>query len=689
MLLEKPVTVLRQVGKKRAEDLLKAGIRTLGDLARYFPRQGHYIDYGRLTPINSLKSGARQIFRGRVVSVLEKRSARGVKYALLRVGDGTGYAQMYFFGAQIYKARKFSKDTPIVVSGRVEDDRNSQAKLISGAVIEADDPLAEEKPVIMPVYGLSGELTQNMMRAFTKQLTELLPGAPLPDPLPAELREKYGFLDLPAALKNIHYPDDRKTLDLARRRLAFEELYLMQCALLFYRGRVKNDRKGYKHGRSGAKVAKVLDSLPFVLTKEQAKAWREIEDDMEDAAPMHRLLQGDVGSGKTAVAVLALAKAAENGFQGALMVPTEILAQQHFTTLTGMFQASALTVGLLTGHTAAAERRDLLEALRLGSLDVIVGTHALLQEKVVFKDLSLVVTDEQHRFGVRQRAGLTEKSAARPDVLVMTATPIPRTMALTVYGDLDVSFIRELPPGRKPVLTLCYDERKRREVYKGLVRQIGLGRQAYVVCPLIEESEKIDALSAVSLFEELKSDFLRDIPAALLHGRMKSAEKDEIMRDFTQGEIKVLVSTTVIEVGINVPNATLMIIEGAERFGLAQLHQLRGRIGRGAQQSYCALLSGPGATKETMDRLRLMVSHSDGFRLAEEDLRLRGSGELFGARQHGLPDLRLADIFSDADLLLMARDGAKKSMADEQTAREIIRYVKTIGKEDFAAILSD
>lgn len=449
----------------------------------------------------------------------------------------------------------------------------------------------------------------------------------------------------------------------------------MQCGLLYYRQQNEDKRAGIAQRAQGTLVDDVIKNLPFALTEAQQQVWHEIAQDMAGDKPMHRILQGDVGSGKTVISVLALAKAVENGHQGCLMAPTEILAAQHYATLLDYLEPLGVRVALLTGGMRVKARRELLLNLELGLLDVVVGTHALLQEDVRFADLSVAITDEQHRFGVNQRAVLANKSQQAPDVLVMTATPIPRTLALTIYGDLDISVMKGRPPGRKQVQTLCYTEERRREVYAGLVRQVQVGRQAYVVCPLIEQSEALEARSAEQVYEELCRDFLQGIPCALLHGRLRGAEKDAIMQDFVDGKIKVLVSTTVIEVGVNVPNATLMVIENADRFGLAQLHQLRGRVGRGSEQSFCVLLT-TADSPEALSRLRVLHDSDDGFYLAEQDMNQRGAGQLFGLRQHGLPDLRIADIMRDVETIAEVRKLALEQLRTPEAWQEIRRLVE-------------
>ena len=494
----------------------------------------------------------------------------------------------------------------------------------------------------------------------------------LPECLPEKILRAKQFLPRLEALENIHFPKSPELLEKARQRLIFEELFFLQCGLLHHRVEIKKDSQGIKMARCGTLVRKVLDNLGFSLTDSQKKAWQEIDDDMQSPEPMNRLVQGDVGSGKTALALLALAKAVENGYQGCLMAPTEILAEQHYQEMQKVLEPAGIRTALLTGGLSAKTRRQVLEGLADGSIQAVVGTYALIQDKVVFHSLALAITDEQHRFGVAQRAKLQAKSQYAPHVLVMTATPIPRTLALTVYGDLDVSLMKGLPPGRKPVRTLCYTEDKRPAVYQGLVHQIREGHQAYVVCPLIEESEGVDAKAAEELYEELTSTYLRGIPCGLLHGRLKPEEKDAVMESFARNETKVLITTTVVEVGVNVPNATLMVIEGADRFGLAQMHQLRGRVGRGSAQSYCVLLTA-STNPVTLERLQIMRSCSDGFLLAEKDLELRGAGQFFGLRQHGLSDLYIADILRDTDTLVEARKAAQWAMGNPSIAKEVIR----------------
>ena len=617
MWWKKPVTFLKGIGPKKADELAAVGVITVGDLLEYYPRQEAYIDYGNLKKINELKmDGSRQIFRASVCSVRNGYGAHGKRYTQVLVRDDTAYATLYFFMHQSYSAQKLRIGSEVLVMGRVRPGKaNRSVSEIMLQTLEADEV---HKPEIVPVYSLKGSLNQVQMRKWMRQALALAEQE-LPESLPLDIVHKCNLPERLTALKNIHFPTSWQALAAAKRRFIFEELFLLQCGLLSYRAHNLEQRQGVQHGPDGAKLQQVLANLPFTLTEQQQKAWREISEDMQREQPMHRILQGDVGSGKTVISALALAKAAENGYQGCIMAPTEILARQHYDTLQQFLQPAGIRLGLLVGGMRVKARRELLLNLELGLIDVLVGTHALLEEDVRFAKLSLAVTDEQHRFGVEQRARLTNKSATAPDVLVMTATPIPRTLALTVYGDLDISLMKGRPPGRKPVQTLCYNEAKRREVYQGLLRQVQGGRQAYIVCPLIEASEALEARSAEKVYEELSQGVLKNVRCALLHGRLKPAEKEAIMADFVAGHTKVLVSTTVIEVGVNVPNATLMVIENAERFGLAQLHQLRGRVGRGSEQSYCVLLTGVD-TPEALARLQVVRDSEDGFYLAEKDM---------------------------------------------------------------------
>nr|WP_278341380.1 ATP-dependent DNA helicase RecG [Acidaminococcus fermentans] len=670
MWWQEPVTRLKGIGPKKALEFENINVVTIGDLLNHFPRQGCYLDYSHIRTIGELTTGGEmQLFRGTIVRMNNRRSARNLKYATITIGDGTGFAEIVLFGAQTYMTRVYHTGDEVLVIGKVMPGRT--AKSVTGASLSHVKEDGAEAPGILPTYALTGSLTQNQVRGAVRQALALA-RKELPECLPEKIFRAKQFLPRLEALENIHFPKSPELLEKARQRLIFEELFFLQCGLLHHRVEIKKDSQGIKMARCGTLVRKVLDNLGFSLTDSQKKAWQEIDDDMQSPEPMNRLVQGDVGSGKTALALLALAKAVENGYQGCLMAPTEILAEQHYQEMQKVLEPAGIRTALLTGGLSAKTRRQVLEGLADGSIQAVVGTYALIQDKVVFHSLALAITDEQHRFGVAQRAKLQAKSQYAPHVLVMTATPIPRTLALTVYGDLDVSLMKGLPPGRKPVRTLCYTEEKRPAVYQGMVHQIREGHQAYVVCPLIEESEGVDAKAAEELYEELTSTYLRGIPCGLLHGRLKPEEKDAVMESFARNETKVLITTTVVEVGVNVPNATLMVIEGADRFGLAQMHQLRGRVGRGSAQSYCVLLTA-STNPVTLERLQIMRSCSDGFLLAEKDLELRGAGQFFGLRQHGLSDLYIADILRDTDTLVEARKAAQWAMGNPSIAKEVIR----------------
>ncbi len=654
MWWQNAVNKLKGIGPKKAALLKSLQIDTIGDLLSYYPRPDAYIDLTHIRTLDKLQAEAGpQLCQGTVFGLRKGRSRR-IDYLAATIKDATGYACLYFFGAARFQAAKLQRGDRLLVLGRAK--RGSNMMLIAP---EQWQLLGEDEaavPGIEPVYPLTAGLSQRELRRWLKEALALA-CENLPETLPKELLQELSLLARAEALRNIHFPQNFSLLAAAKKRLAFEEAFLLQWGLAKHRAKA-SEGQPVAHRAAPRFVPCLLKSFPFQLTPGQRKAWEEIVADMEAERPMRRILQGDVGSGKTAVSALALAKAVENGYQGCLMAPTEILARQHYATLQSYFEPLGVETGLLLGGLRPKERQELLSRLKAGSLSILVGTHALLEDDVRFKRLSLVVCDEQHRFGVEQRAKLLAKADHLPDVLITTATPIPRTLALTLYGDLDISLMRGLPPGRKGVTTLCYPVSKRPDVYAGLVRQLRQGRQAYVVCPLIEEGEN-EVRSAQEVYRELKENYLGDLPSALLHGRLPAAEKEAVMAAFVKGDVKVLVSTTVIEVGVNVPNATLMIIENAEHFGLAQLHQLRGRVGRGSEQSFCALITG-SEDAAALQRLGVLKSTADGFALAEQDLKMRGAGQFFGQKQHGLPDLRLLNLASDGELIASAREAVKK-----------------------------
>lgn len=656
-----PVQYIKGVGPSKAAHLSKLGITTAGQLLEYFPAR--YEDRSTLKLIRQLVIGQYETFQAHVLTITTKKSARGLSILTVIVGDDTGTIELVWFNQDFLK-RKFKIGLAVVVYGKVE--RQYNLKVANPEIeIVSDSDVFQGR--ILPVYRLSDSVSQNVLRTLTEQVfaSDMM----IEEVLPAAVLTSAGLMGRSEAFQQVHFPTTQTQLQQAIIRLKFEELFLLQCLLLLTKLHNKRPFVGVKHGRDEGLSRQALASLAFNLTKDQQLALQDIKADMEDSQPMQRLLQGDVGSGKTVVAALALVKTVENGYQGALMAPTEILADQHYHALSKLLSPLGIKIGLLTGSKTKKQKNEVCKLLKTGLLDIIIGTHALIQEGVEFGQLGLVVTDEQHRFGVSQRARLQEKGL-EPDVLVMTATPIPRTLALTVYGDLDISLIRQLPPGRKPIRTFLRNRDKRFAIYQFVIREIHQGRQAYVVCPLVEESDKIDTQAAVQLFEELQAGYLQGLSCGLIHGKMKATEKAAVMKAFYDNKIVLLVATTVIEVGVNVPNATVMVIEGAERFGLSQLHQLRGRIGRGSEQSYCVLIS-DNKQPETVERLSVMTETNDGFVVAEKDLLLRGPGQFFGTRQSGLPDLKIANIVTDVGILIEARAAAQQLITEKNYQEQL------------------
>lgn len=673
------IQYIKGVGPKKASLLTRLGLFTIRDLLEHYPRR--YEDRTRLKPIHLLLDGQVETFKAIMMNCAESKPRRGLNITKITVRDSTGFVQLVWFN-QPHIKKKYIPGAEFLITGKVRkvyqaEVQNPEIELIT----EAD---ALQGGCITPVYAANESISQKFLRKLIYQVLHEYNN--IAEILPSIMIDKYSLLDRRTAFENIHFPQSMDVLKQARRRLVFEELYLLQCGLLYIKKQHRSNTAGIKHGPDGNLMRQVKEHLPFALTGDQQKVLFEVQCDMEDVKPMQRLLQGDVGSGKTVIAALALAKTVENGYQGAMMVPTEILAEQHYDTLSAIFRPLDVRVGILTGKLSKRAREQVLEEIRSGLIDIVIGTHALIQDTVEFLYLGLVITDEQHRFGVHQRAKL-KKKGNMPDVLVMTATPIPRTMALTVYGDLDVSTIKQLPPGRKSIKTYVRGSDKRHLIYDFIKKEVKSGRQAYVVCPLVEDSEKVNAQSAIELYDKLVVTELENIPCGLVHGKMKSAEKDLVMDGFYRGEIKILVATTVIEVGVNVPNATVMVIENAERFGLAQLHQLRGRIGRGGHQSYCILLS-DNKNKETQERLSIMAKTNDGFVLAEEDLKIRGPGQFFGTQQHGLPDLKIADILNDIDVFLEARQAAEKTVASPEWFDALRPVLRTQFGKEFGMIFS-
>jgi ATP-dependent DNA helicase RecG len=673
--LDQLVTYLPGVGPKSAEKLAKLGLIYVRDVLYYYPRD--HVDYARQVNIRELEAGETVTIVGTIKSCNCFTSPRNNKLTILEITirDSSGQMKLNRFyagsrfasrGWQEQQKRIYSVGATIAASGLVKqtkfgitlEDPDLEVLDHSGDMIES---LTVGR--IVPVYPLTEGVGADLVR---RAVTNSMPAIEnLYEALPKGLLKEYGLVGIRDAIANIHFPENSDALDAARRRLVFDEFFYLQLGLLKRRQDQQQVQASAVLASTGRLIDEFYKILPFELTNAQKRVVNDILNDLQKPIPMNRLVQGDVGSGKTVVAVISILAAIQSGFQAAFMAPTEVLAEQHYRKLVTWFNQLHLPVELLTGSTKTTKRREIHSALETGELPLLVGTHALIQDTVNFDRLGLVIIDEQHRFGVQQRARLQQKGE-NPHVLTMTATPIPRTLALTLHGDLDVSQIDELPPGRKPIQTTVLSGRDRHHAYDLMKREIAQGRQIYVVLPLVEESEKLDLKSAIDEHQHLQEMIFPEFQVGLLHGRMTSAEKDEAISDFRDNKTQILVSTTVVEVGVDVPNATVMMIEHAERFGLSQLHQLRGRVGRGGAQSFCLLMSS-SKTETARQRLKVLEQSQDGFFISEMDMRFRGPGEVLGTRQSGLPDFALASLVEDQEVLEIARDAAERTIQKDPT----------------------
>lgn len=636
MTLDSPITSLKGVGETLAGRLERLGVKTLRDVLFHFPRR--HEDFSAVVPIKSMRPGA-VTFRGRVERIASRRAAKNWRMSVTEaiIADDTGTIKAVWFN-QPYLSKSYPPGSEVLISGKLEFKNNDLA--LRAPAIEPADADHKNTGRIVPVYPETEGINSKQLRSIVMMCLPL--AEQLEETLPPDVLAKANLMPLSSAITQIHYPASSSELTAARRRLAFEELWYLILTGLVIKHEIKTDHApAIKLDVEMAK--RYVAALDFPLTDAQRAAAWQILQDMEREVPMNRLLEGDVGSGKTVVAVMAAVMAAGSGYQSAIMVPTEILARQHAKNIAPLLEKLNLKVVTLLSKQPGPEKKTALDAAADGSVDLVIGTHALLGEKVKFKNLGLVVIDEQHRFGVSQRQELKGKAGTMPHLLSMTATPIPRSLALTVYGDLDLSIIDKMPPGRQPVFTRVVGPDRRKEVYAEIDQEIDAGRQVFVICPLIEESDKLGFKSAQTEAERLEKTIFKHRRIGLVHGKLKPAEKDEVMKRFAGGEIDILVSTTVVEVGIDVPNATVMLVEGADRFGLATLHQLRGRVGRGKHKSFCFLFS-ENYTAQAAARLKALERTSDGFRLAEIDLELRGPGQIYGLAQHGILDLQIADL---------------------------------------------
>ena len=656
-VLNQSVQYLKGVGPKRSEIFGRLGIHTIRDMLFYFPRD--YKDRTRIQKISEARIGTEITLQGKVLGV-QTRMARSRKSILeVFVGDETGTIAATWFN-QPFLANKFHVGDNVFLHGKVGAYKYLQLLSPEYETIQDDEVNIKEGSII-PVYPLTEHMSQTHFRKIMKETVHHFAGY-IEEILPNKIIRKNQLPAIHNAIKSIHFPETFENLKNARSRLVYEELFILELAMALRRRGIKEE-VGISF-KIGANVdTHIRNLIPFALTRAQERVINEIKEDMRSRKPMNRLIQGDVGSGKTVVAIYAILAAIANGYQSAFMAPTEILAKQHFQTIHKYLHNSHVRIHLLTGDTNSRHRKDDLDQIRTGQIDLVIGTHALIEETVQFNQLGLVVIDEQHKFGVVQRLKLKKKGLC-PDVLIMTATPIPRTLSLTLFGDLDISILDEMPPGRSPVKTVWVMQDKEKDAYDFIKGEIAKGRQVFIVYPLVEESESFDLKSAVTEAKRLQCDIFPTLRVGLLHGQMKSAEKDKVMMDFKEKRYDILVSTVIIEVGIDIPNATVMVIVHAERFGLSQLHQLRGRIGRGSEQSYCLLFGNPNSDVSS-ERLKIMARTCDGFKIAEMDFRLRGPGEFFGTRQHGLPELKISDLMKNFPVLKKARNDAFELVSED------------------------
>lgn len=669
--LKQNVQYIKGVGPNRVKLLNLLGIYTIEDLISYYPRA--YQDRSKIKKIEELQEGEEALIEAVTLSgVSTFKLRRNMSVSKVQVQDDTGRCLITWFNQDYIKSTIHAKEK-YKFYGKVTK-KIGQTEMTSPVF----DKEGENKNTgkIIPVYPTTKKLSENAIRQAIENALMLVENE-LEDNLPEYIKKEYELENLETAVKQIHFPTDFNSLTEARKRLVFEELLTFQLALLSLKNQYDNEIRGIKYSKQ-VKMSDVINILPFKLTKAQLKVLEEIDQDMESDKPMNRLLQGDVGSGKTVVAMISAYKAVKSGYQVALMAPTTILASQHIVNFNKILNQFGIKCELLVSSLTKKQKNIVLDKLKNGEIDIIIGTHALLQENVEFKKLGLVVTDEQHRFGVKQRSIIAGKGN-NPDILVMTATPIPRTLAIIVYGDLDISVIDELPPNRKKIDTVAVKENMSDRIISFIKKNVDEGRQAYIVCPFVDENEEMEDVKSVEkLAESYKDEIFKDYKVEILHGKMKPKEKDKIMKDFKENKISILISTTVIEVGVDVPNANIMVIENAERFGLAQLHQLRGRVGRGEYKSYCILKynSNSGRVRE---RMKIMTETEDGFKIAEKDLELRGAGEFFGTRQHGLPEFKIANIFEDIKILKQVQELALKiEMQDAKLEKEENKPLKKL-----------